>query len=68
MIYSKRHTGQSCCIKQIQKEGPLVSLLDPDNLLSDVLRGGPNATDGQENVVVQEVPEKQKRFTCSKQQ
>jgi len=47
--------SQSCSVKKIQEEGPLVLLLHPHDLLGDVFGGGANATDGQENVIIQEV-------------
>ena len=47
--------AEACCVQQIQEEGPLVVLLDPHHLLGDVLGGGADAADGQEDVVVKEV-------------
>lgn len=45
----------TCGIKQVKKEGPLVSILYPDYLLCDVFWSGTNTPHGQENVILQEV-------------
>lgn len=42
-------------VEDIQKDGPLVSILDVFDLLGDVLRGGTDTSNGQEDVVLQEV-------------
>merc|ERR1719474_452361 len=42
-------------VHQVEQERPLVVLLDPHDLLGDVLGGGANATNSQENVVAEEV-------------
>ena len=47
---------QTARLHQIQEEGSLVLLLDPDDLLGDVLGGGPHPAHRQEHVVTQEVP------------
>merc|ERR1719318_2257810 len=47
---------QATGIHQVQQEGPLVRLLDPDNLLRDVLRCGADSADCQEHIIPQEVP------------
>ena len=44
-----------CSGEEIGKEVDLVVLVNPDDLLSNVLRGGTNSTDSQEDVVVQKV-------------
>jgi hypothetical protein len=42
-------------VEDVQQHTTLVGVLDVLNLLSDVLRGGTDTTDGQEDVVAQEV-------------
>jgi hypothetical protein len=42
-------------VKNIKQDGALISVLDVLNLLGDVLRGRSNTSDGQEDVVLQEV-------------
>ena len=45
----------TCRVEQVEQEGALVALLDPHNLLRDVLAGAANTTHSQEDVVIQEV-------------
>jgi hypothetical protein len=51
-------TARAMSVKDIKKDGTLVVVLDILDLLSDVLRGRADTTDGEENVVLQEVPGK----------
>ena len=42
-------------VKNVEKDGALVNILNVLNLLGDVLRGGTDTTDGQEDVVLEEI-------------
>lgn len=46
----------TCGTEQVQQEGPLVALLHPHHLLSDVLRGGAHTAHRQEDILFQEIP------------
>lgn len=48
-------TGGTVCVEDIKENGSLVNVLDILDLLSNVLRGGTDTTDRQEDVVLQEV-------------
>jgi hypothetical protein len=45
-------------VEDVEKDGALVNVLDKLDLLGDVLRGGTNTADGQEDVVLEEIPGK----------
>jgi hypothetical protein len=51
-------TSAAVSVEDVQEDGALVSVLDVLNLLSDVLRGRSDTTDGQEDVVLEEVASK----------
>lgn len=46
----------TCSTEQVQKKRPLVTLLHPHHLLSDILRSGANSAHCQEDIVLQKVP------------
>ena len=41
--------------KEIQKEGTLILLLDPDHLLGNIFASATHAADSQEDVIVEEI-------------
>lgn len=52
MYVNGRGAGLTWGIEKVQQERALVTLLHPHHLLSDVLTGGADTTDRQEDVVV----------------
>jgi hypothetical protein len=51
-------TSAAVSVENVQEDGALVSVLDVLDLLGNVLRGRSDTTDGQENVVLEEVASK----------